>query len=270
MNKRTDPDEPFGFFNGIDFSGIAQFLLATPVQFWGGLTFYKSAFHEVKSGNLGMAVLVVVGTTTAYISSVTMLVARTLSGKSSSMSLHFVGSLSAKSSVHWYQRPSTNQSLSFGRKDTSSMLITFVLMGKWLESRAKRSTSSALAKILALQPRTATRVVVSENIMMTYGDGVNRNSGNSAGKRATDVGGEMSTGTNYIVLYEEEIATTALSVGDIVRVLPGQKIPADGVVVQGRSTVDEAMISGEPMPVVKKKGSHVTGTCMNNVRISRT
>ena len=225
MSKSKDPDEPFGFMNGVDYSAVSQFLLATPVQLFGGYAFYKSFYHEVLSLNLGMSVLVVLGTSSAYGYSVATLVARMAVGRSSASSLHF---------------------------DTSSMLITFVLMGKWLESRAKRSASTAISKLLALRPSTATRVVLDEREWRCDG---------SEGRGQGD---EHMEERDIRVLSEEVVPTSALRTGDVVKVLPGQKIPADGVVVHGLSTVDEAMITGESMPVQKERDSLVIGTCMNN------
>jgi len=108
--------------------------------------------------------------------------------------------------------------------DSSAMLITFIMIGKMLEAAAKGKTSLALKKLLALNADTA-RIIR---------DGA-----------------------------EEVVSASIVEIGDIVKVLPGEKIPVDGEIIEGRTTIDESMLTGEPLPVEKEKGSLVTGATIN-------
>jgi P-type Cu+ transporter len=169
--------------------------LATPVQFWAGWRFYRGAWSALKHGGANMNTLVVVGTSAAYLYSA----AATLAP----------GLFDGRADVYF---------------DTSSLIVTLILLGRLLEARARRRTGEAIKKLAGLQAKTA-RVV--------------------RGGRETDI------------LVEE------VEVGDEVIVRPGEKIPVDGVVVRGESAVDEAMISGESMPVTKHEGDEVIGATVN-------
>ena len=112
------------------------------------------------------------------------------------------------------------------------MLITFVVFGKYLESVAKGKTSEALSKLMGMQVKTAIRV-------------------------------ELSLSDNTTVLSEEEVDLAVIKVNDVVKVLPGGKVPTDGVVVRGNSYIDESMLSGECIPVSKEAGDSVYGSSIN-------
>lgn len=184
--------------NNVDLAGLLMFALATPVQFGSGWVFYKEAVSGLRHRKLGMAAMVVLGTTAAYLSSCLQLVSKLLCHEMAAMSLDF---------------------------DTSSLLITFVLMGKWLECRAKGSTGDAITALMALAPRTALLL---------------------QGRR------------------EREVDAKLLLQGDLVKVLPGAKIPADGVVAWGESAVDESALTGESLPIPKKVGDEVIGGTVNH------
>lgn len=190
--------EPLLMVNGIDVAGLLMFVLATPVQFGSGWVFYKEAFAGLRHKKLGMAAMVVLGTTAAYASSCLQLASKLLCHEKAAMSLDF---------------------------DTSSLLITFVLMGKWLECRAKGSTGDAITALMALAPRTALLV--------------------------------LPTG-------EREVDAKLLMTGDLVKVLPGAKLPADGVVTSGSSAVDESALTGESLPIPKGPGDQVIGGTVNH------
>ena len=175
---------------------ILMFLLATPVQFWAGYQFYAGALSGFRHGYSDMNTLIAVGTSAAYLYSVA------------------VTFLPGITSV-------------FGREvyyDTSTMIIALVLMGRWLEARAKGSASEAIKKLIGLQPRTAR---------------VERNG------------------------IEVDIPVAEVVKGDTVCVLPGERIPADGVIFEGTTSVDESVITGESMPVDKKAGDMVIGASIN-------
>ena len=173
--------------------GWTQFLLATPIQFWLGARFYRAGWKALMARSGNMDLLVALGTSAAYGLSVYMLLR------------------------HWEHGPH----LYF---EASAAVITLVLLGKWLETRAKRQTTEAIRALQALRPESA-RVVRS--------------------------GGEV------------EVPIGQLRVEDLVVVRPGERFPADGVVVDGRSHADESMLTGESLPVAKAPGAPVTGGAVN-------
>jgi Cu+-exporting ATPase len=181
-------------------SGWLQLALATPVQFWLGWRFYKAGWSALKAGAGNMDLLVALGTSAAYGLSVYLLFTQS----------------STTNQAH-----AAMQHLYF---ETSTIVITLILLGKWLESRAKKQTTEAIRALNALRPEHAS---------------VMRN-----GK-------------------EIQLAITAVLVGDIVLVRPGERIAVDGRIQQGDSLVDESLITGENLPVFKKVGDMVTGGAMN-------
>jgi Cu+-exporting ATPase len=172
----------------------AELILATVVQFWGGAVFYRSSFTALKSGSLGMDLLVVLGTTAAYGYSLYLYI---LMGEAARGHLYF---------------------------EASSVVISLVLLGRWLEARAKRSTKSAIDALMKLRPDTA-------NVIR---DG-----------------------------KEIKLAISEIVAGDLVMVRPGERIPVDGDVMEGQSSADESLVTGESMPVEKKVGDTVIGGSMN-------
>jgi len=171
-----------------------QFALATPVQFIFGARFYIAAWKAVRAGAGNMDLLVAIGTSAGY-----------------GLSLYEWLTAPAGSMPHLYF-------------EASAVVIALVLLGKYLESRAKRQTASAIRALEALRPERAIRVV----------DG-----------------------------REEDVAISALKLGDQVLVKPGERFPVDGEVVDGQSHADEALISGESLPVPKQPGDKVTGGAIN-------
>eukprot|EP00440_Ansanella_granifera_P075009 gb/GFBE01081406.1/.p1 GENE.gb/GFBE01081406.1/~~gb/GFBE01081406.1/.p1 ORF type:complete len:1098 (+),score=217.12 gb/GFBE01081406.1/:1-3294(+) len=188
----------------VDFAAIFMFLLATPVQFGSGLVFYRETFSGLKHGKLGMAAMVSLGTSAAYLSSCIQLIVKVSRGEMATMNLDF---------------------------DTSALLITFVLLGKWLECRAKGSTGDAITALMALQPQSALLIQEVD--------------GRAAGR-------------------DRQVDAKLLLKGDVVRVLPGAKVPADGIVIAGESTVDESALTGESLPVPKGPGDKVVGGTANH------
>jgi len=172
--------------------------LATPVQFWAGLRFYKGAWGATRHRTADMNTLIAVGTTAAYFFSVAVVLF-----------------------PEFFMQAGMGHGLYF---DTSAMIIALILMGRFLESRAKGQTSDAMKKLIGLRPAVAT--VVRD------------------GK-------------------DTEIPIEDVQVGDLLLVKPGEKIPVDGTVKEGYSTVDESMITGESIPVEKKSGDTVIGAAIN-------
>ncbi len=173
---------------------LIQFLLATPVQFILGARFYVAGWKAVRAGAGNMDLLVAIGTSAGY-----------------GLSLY----------QWWATPPGVMPHLYF---EASAVVIALVLLGKYLESRAKRQTSEAIRALEALRPDRALRVV----------DG-----------------------------REEEVAIATLRLDDLVLVKPGERFPVDGEVVEGESQADEALISGESLPVNKAPGDRITGGAIN-------
>lgn len=175
---------------------LVQFIFATPVQFLVGWSFYKGAYRSLKSGSANMDVLVALGTSAAYF-------------------------LSVYNTFFVPVAPGEMPHLYF---ESSAVIITLILLGKYLEARAKGKTSEAIRKLMGLQAKTA-RVVRDEQ--------------------------------------EIDVPISDVVVGDIVVVRPGEKIPVDGEVVSGTSSVDESMLTGESIPVDKGPGDLVVGATIN-------
>jgi len=185
---------------GPSFVGKSYLLwaLATPVQFWAGLRFYRGAWGALKHKTSDMNTLIAVGTSVAYFYSMTAVIFP---------GLFATGVLEP----HLYF-------------DTSAMIITLILLGRFLEARARGQTSEALRKLIGMQPKTA--LVVRE--------------------------GE-----------QRQIPVEEVQVGDLILVRPGERVSVDGIVRQGYSSVDESMITGESIPVEKKVGDEVIGATIN-------
>ncbi|TKY59689.1 Copper-transporting ATPase RAN1 [Spatholobus suberectus] len=178
-----------------------KWALVSVIQFVVGKRFYKAAGRALRNGSTNMDVLVALGTTASYIYSVCALL---------------YGALTGFWSPTYFE--------------TSAMLITFVLLGKYLECLAKGKTSDAIKKLVALTPATALLVV-------------------------KDKGGRT--------IEEREIDSLLVQPGDTLKVLPGTKIPADGIVTWGSSYVNESMVTGESIPVSKEVNASVIGGTIN-------
>jgi len=189
-----------GYFQGIDvkiknvFHGISL-LLTTPVLFYSGWPFFKGAIRGLRHFTFNMDVLIVAGAGSAYLYSIYQMV---------------VGG-----EVYF---------------DTATMIITLILLGRYIESGAKRKASEAITRLLSLAPQEARKVLPA--------------GGTDAGKR---VMAPVST----------------IVRGDLIEVIPGEKIPLDGVVREGASETDESMLTGESLPVAKAAGAEVFGGTMN-------
>ncbi len=181
-----------GFMLIPEFAGFKYVLLAlvTPVQFYVGRQFYVGAYKSLRGGSANMDVLIALGSSAAYVYSLatTFLV-----------------------EGHVYY-------------ETGAVIITLIILGKFLEAGAKGRTSDAIRKLMDLSPKTA---------------------------RVLRAGVEV------------EIAADAVQVGDRVVVRPGERIPVDGIIVEGRSAVDESMLTGESVPAEKGVGAEVIGATIN-------
>lgn len=183
--------------------------LATPVFFWGGAPFHKATVTNLRHGSFTMDTLVTMGTSAAYLWSLWAL---------------FIGNAGMpgmKMSMHLMPGNSTMDELYL---ESASVVISFLLLGRWFETRAKGQSSAALRALLAMGAKEAT----------VLRDG-----------------------------KEVRIAADSLQVGDLFVVRPGEKIATDGIVAQGHSAVDESMITGESVPVEKGPEDPVTGATLN-------
>ena len=171
----------------------SQLLLATPVQFWAGARFYRAAWGALRAFTGNMDLLVAVGTTAAFGLSLSLMIFPEIGDGQ----LYF---------------------------EASASVITLVMLGKYLEGRAKRSTNSAIRALMRLRPERA-RVLRED--------------------------------------HEVELPVEAVTRGDLVVVRPGERLPIDGVISHGQSQLDESLITGEPLPVEKAEGDEVTGGSLN-------
>ncbi len=172
--------------------------LATPVQFWAGWRFYRGAWGALRHRTADMNTLIAVGTSAAYFYSMVVVL---------SPGLFTVGGLEP----HLYF-------------DTSAMIIALILLGRFLEVRARGQTSEAIKRLIGMKPKTA----------LVIRDG-----------------------------REVEIPVDDVEVGDLILVRPGERVPVDGIIRQGYSAIDESMITGESIPVEKKVGDEVIGATIN-------
>ncbi|KZW01270.1 heavy metal translocatin [Exidia glandulosa HHB12029] len=194
----------FHLCNGIVLKDLIALCLTVPVQFWLGARFYRNAWKALRHGSATMDVLLVFGTTAAFTYSVLAMV---FAGFNTDPMYHPV--------VYF---------------DTSTMIITFNSLGRYLENLAKGKTSAALTDLMALTPSMAT----------LYTDAP-----------------ECSK--------EKRVAVELVQVGDVLKIVPGDKIAADGTVMRGSSTVDESAVTGEPLPVLKQAGDSVIGGTVNGL-----
>lgn len=175
-----------------------QLVLATPIQFIIGWQFYVGAYKNIRNGGANMDVLVVLGTSAAYFYSIYQM-------------------------VKWLIGTTTTPHLYF---ETSAVLITLILFGKYLEARAKSRTTNALSELLNLQAKEA-RIITED-------------------------------GT------ERMVPLSQVDVDDTLLIKPGEKIPVDGQIIKGETAVDESMLTGESMPVDKQVNDNVIGSTMNS------
>jgi Cu+-exporting ATPase len=184
-------DEPFL----MDYGNYILFLLTTPIQFIAGYQFYIGGYKSLRNGRANMDVLVAVGTSAAYFYSV---------------AVTFFPDSFPFTDVYF---------------DSAALIIAIVLLGKYIEAKAKSRTSDSIRKLIDLQAKTA--VILREG-------------------------------------QEVTIPVDDLDVNDVMVVRPGEKVPTDGLVVEGQSEVDESLITGESLPVHKEEGSEVVGGSINS------
>ncbi|XP_077240235.1 putative copper-transporting ATPase HMA5 [Tasmannia lanceolata] len=188
--------------NMLTIGELLRWILSTPVQFIIGRRFYIGSYKALRHGSPNMDVLIALGTNAAYFYSVYSVLRAATSPNFMAMDFF----------------------------ETSSMLISFILLGKYLEVLAKGKTSEAIAKLMDLAPETATLL-------------------------ALDSEGHVTN--------EREIDSRLIQKNDVIKVIPGEKVASDGFVIWGQSHVNESMITGEARPVAKRKGDSVIGGTLN-------
>jgi P-type Cu+ transporter len=217
---------------GLYLGDILCMALTFPVQFGVGKRFYISAWKSLKHKSPTMDVLVVLGTSAAWFFSVAAMLVSIISPP--------------------HDRPATVF-------DTSTMLITFITLGRWLENRAKGQTSKALSRLMSLAPSMAT----------IYDDPIAADKAAEGWEIPLSPTVEKKESIPQEILESRKasgqkvIPTELIQVGDIVILRPGDKVPADGTVTRGESYVDEGMVTGEAMPILKRKGSLLMAGTVN-------
>lgn len=186
-------------FMDMPFANYIMMVLTTPVVFWFGRQFFANAYKQAKHRSANMDTLVALSTGMAYIFSAGVTFFPT-----------------------WFHQQGIHNHVYF---EAAAVVVAFILVGKMLEEKAKSNTSTALKKLIGLQPQTVTVV---------HGNG-----------------------------HEQEIKIAEVKVGDVLVVKPGGKIPVDGIVTDGHSFIDESTISGEPLPVEKHEGAKVFAGTIN-------
>ena len=178
-----------------------QFLLSTPVVLWAGWPFFQRGWRSLRQRRLNMFTLVSLGVGAAYFFSA-----------------------AAMLFPHFFPKGSGHHGPPDLYFEAAAVITVLVLLGQYLELRARRQTGSAIRSLIALTPKTARRISING---------------------------------------EEEVSIDLIRVGDLLRIRPGEKIPVDGKVTEGRSAVDESMLTGEPLPVEKSLGDSLTGGTIN-------
>ncbi|KAI8376093.1 uncharacterized protein BYT42DRAFT_573377 [Radiomyces spectabilis] len=191
---------------GLYLMDVVQLVLTLPVQFGVGRLFLVSAYRSLRHGSPTMDLLVTISTLAAFSFSVLSMVRSVITASPHHPSVFF---------------------------DTSTMLISFIVLGRYLENIAKGQSSSALSKLISLAPSTAVLVTMDSD--------------------------------RKEIINEKRIPSELIEQNDVLKIVPGDKIPTDGIVVSGSSSVDESMVTGEVDPVTKKKGDTVIGGTVNGL-----
>jgi P-type Cu+ transporter len=206
--------------------------LATPIQFWIGWRFYRGFWDGIKAKASNMDTLIAIGTTAAYLYSAIVTI---VPGYFPFTAVYF---------------------------ETAAIIITLILVGRLLETKTKEKASNAVRKLLDLKPRTARilRLVINEGNKIERSKNIN----NSGETNQSYVNFDNSKLTSITKKLEEiEIPVEQIEEGDLMVIRPGERVPTDGLVTEGNSSVDESALTGESIPVDKTKGDEVIGATIN-------
>lgn len=229
----------------------SMLVLTLPLLFYCGSGFYMRAWKLLKHGSANMDTLVSVSTLIA-----------------------FIFSLFNTVYPHYFESRGIHAHVYF---EAAGMIVAFVLLGKWLEERAKASTSSAIKKLMGLQPKTARLIIPQEpgtscpaaattlqSSPLTHLSSLSTPHSSPLTPNSSPLTSPPSLLTPHSPL-ETDIPVSQLKPGNLIVVRPGEKIPVDGQVTDGSSFVDESMISGEPVPVSKQPGDKVLAGTINQL-----
>ena len=215
----------------MEYTNYILLALATPIQFWIGLRFYRGFWDGIKAKASNMDTLIAIGTTAAYLYSAIVTV---VPGYFPFTAVYF---------------------------ETAAIIITLILVGKLLETKTKEKASNAVRKLLDLKPRTARvlRLVIKDE----NGKETNKNN-NIYSNNQTNENFDHSKLKSLTKEFKEiEIPVEQIEEGDLMVIRPGERVPTDGLVIEGNSSVDESALTGESIPVDKTKGDEVIGATIN-------
>jgi len=204
---------------------LAEVLLTTPVVLWAAADYYRRGWLGVTNKSPNMYTLIGLGVGVAYLFSLFATFAPSAFPAEMRDAHGMVG-------VYF---------------EASAAIVTLVLLGEWLELAARGRTSAAIRQLLGLAPKTARRIARANT----------RGAGAAMAAVADTAVGEAASSA------EEDVPIDTLAIGDHVRVRPGEKIPVDGRIIEGLSSIDESMLTGEPLPVDKTPGDRVVGATLN-------
>ena len=208
--------------------------LATPIQFWIGWRFYRGFWDGIKAKASNMDTLIAIGTTAAYLYSAIVTI---VPGYFPFTAVYF---------------------------ETAAIIITLILIGRLLETKTKEKASDAVRKLLDLKPRTARvlRLVINEGTKRRVTKNNKNNNNNNVNENYINFDdSKLKTITKEF--KEIEIPVEQIEQGDLMVIRPGERVPTDGLVVEGNSSVDESALTGESIPVDKIKGDEVIGATIN-------
>ena len=218
----------------IEYTNYILLALATPIQFWVGWRFYRGFWDGVKAKASNMDTLIAIGTTAAYLYSAIVTI---IPGYFPLTAVYF---------------------------ETAAIIITLILVGRLLETKTKEKASDAVRKLLDLKPRTAKviRPVFREE---NEKEGSQKNNNNGHSNNQSNVNFDNSKKLKSITkeLKEIEIPIEQIEEGDLMLIRPGERVPTDGLVIDGSSSLDESALTGESIPIDKTTGDEVIGATIN-------
>jgi P-type Cu+ transporter len=218
----------------MEYTNYILLALATPIQFWIGWRFYRGFWDGVKARASNMDTLIAIGTTAAYLYSAIVTI---VPGYFPFTAVYF---------------------------ETAAIIITLILVGRLLETKTKEKASAAVRKLLDLKPRTARvirSVIKEENRKQEVSKQNNNNNHNNQNNVNFDNSNLKSITKKEF--KEIEIPVEQITEGDLMVIRPGERVPTDGLVTEGNSSVDESALTGESIPVDKTKGDEVIGATIN-------
>ncbi len=218
----------------MEYTNYILLALATPIQFWIGLRFYRGFWDGIKTKASNMDTLIAIGTTAAYLYSAIVTI---IPGYFPLTAVYF---------------------------ETAAIIITLILVGRLLETKTKEKASDAVRKLLDLKPRTAKviRPVFREENEKEVSQ-KNNNNGHSNNQSNVNFDNSKKLKSITKELKEIEIPVEQIEEGDLMLIRPGERVPTDGLVIDGSSSLDESALTGESIPVDKTTGDEVIGATIN-------